>query len=129
VTLKCSIRRRSWLITKKPEVEGKGGDSEEVHGRDGLAMITKKCPPTPDALRISGCASHPAGEGPLGYRKAQHAQFAMNAWSAPGCVLGHHFIRYGNTLAAQLEGDLNKLATEKESTEHSTALPPVEIQT
>src|SRR5580704_13494085 len=53
-------------------------------------MITKKCPPTLGAFRISGRASHPAGDGPLGYLKAQHAQFAMNAWSTPGCVLGHH---------------------------------------
>jgi hypothetical protein len=72
------------------EVEGKGGDGEEVHGRDGFAMITKKCPPTLGAFRISGCELHPAGDGSLGYLKAQHAQFAMNAWSTPGGVLGHH---------------------------------------
>ena len=72
------------------EVEGEGGNGEEVHGRDGFAMITKKCPPTLGRLRISGCASHPAGDGAFGNLKAQHAEFAMNAWSTPGCVLGNH---------------------------------------
>ena len=72
------------------EVEGEGGNGEEVHGREGFAMITKKCPPTLGMFRISGCASHPAGDGSFGNLKAQHAEFAMNAWSTPGCVLRHH---------------------------------------
>src|ERR1035438_9309256 len=73
------------------EVEGKGGNCEEVHGRDGFAMIMKICPPTPGGLRISRCPSHPAGDSSFGNLKAQHAEFAMNAWSTPDCVL-HHYL-------------------------------------
>src|ERR1019366_1269474 len=72
------------------EVEGEGGNGEEVHGGDGFAMIPKKCPPTLGRLRIPGCASHPARDGSFGELKAQHAEFAMNAWSTPGGVLRHH---------------------------------------
>ena len=32
---------------------------------------------------------------------------------------GHHFIRYASTVAAQLEGELNRLSLEKETTEFS----------
>ena len=53
------------------EVEGEGGNGEEVHGRDGFAMIMKKCPPTLGGFRISGCASHPAGDGSFGNLKAE----------------------------------------------------------
>src|ERR1019366_74107 len=63
---------------------------EEVHGRDGFAMIPKKGPPTLGRLRISGCASHPARDGAFGNLNAQHAEFAMNTWSPPGGVFGHH---------------------------------------
>src|SRR5271157_609213 len=72
------------------EVEGEGWNGEAVHGRDGFAMITKKCPPTPGGFRISGCPSHPAGDSSFENLKAQHAEFAMNARSTPGCVLGSH---------------------------------------
>jgi hypothetical protein len=61
------------------EVEGEGRNGEEVHGRDGFAMISKKWPPTLGRFRISGCASHPARDGSFGILKAQHAEFAMNA--------------------------------------------------
>ena len=72
------------------ETEGKRGNREEVRGGDGFARITKKGPPTLGRLRISGCASHPAGDGSLRYLKPEHEEFAMNAWGAPGCVLRHH---------------------------------------
>src|SRR5208337_2842174 len=72
------------------EIEGQGGNGEEVHSRDGFTMITKKGPPTLGGFRVSGSAPHPAGDGSLGYLKAQHAEFAMNARGTPGGVLGHH---------------------------------------
>src|ERR1035438_2493966 len=72
------------------EVEDKGGNGEEVHGREGFAVITKKCPPTLGGFRISGCASHPAGDGSFGNLEAEHAEFAVNARSTPGRVLGNH---------------------------------------
>ena len=72
------------------EIEGEGGNCEEVHGRDGLAMITKKGPPTLGGFRISGCALHPAGNGSFGNLTAEHAEFAVNARSTPSWVLGNH---------------------------------------
>jgi hypothetical protein len=42
---------------------------------------------------------------------------------------GHHFIRYASTVAAQLEGELNRLSIEKETTEFSNEPAPAEIQT
>ena len=53
-------------------------------------MITKKLPPTLGRFRTSGCASHPARDGSFGNLKAEHAEFAMNARSTPGRILGHH---------------------------------------
>ena len=70
------------------EVEGEW-NREEVHGQDGFAMITKKGPLTLGGFRISGCASHPAGNGSFGNLKAAHATFAVNARSTPSRVLGN----------------------------------------
>jgi hypothetical protein len=42
---------------------------------------------------------------------------------------GHLFIRYASTVAAQLEGELNRLSIEKETTEFSNEPAPAEIQT
>ena len=86
------MRRRSWLRMKKQykRLKVRVGNCEEVHGSDGFAMITKKGPPTLGRLRISGCASHPAGDGSLRYLKPEQAKFAMNAWSPPGRIFGHH---------------------------------------
>ena len=56
----------------------------------GFAVIAEKRKPTLGRFRISGCAPHPAGDGALGYVKAQHAQFAMNARRTPDRVLRNH---------------------------------------
>ena len=42
---------------------------------------------------------------------------------------GHHFIRYANNVAEQLEGEVSRLAIEKESAEFSTEPAQAEIQT
>ena len=42
---------------------------------------------------------------------------------------GHHFIGYANTVAKQLEGELNRLTVEKGSAEYSTEPAPAEMQT
>lgn len=72
------------------EVEGEGGNCKEVHGRDGFAMVMKKCLPTLGVFRISGRASYPAGDGSFGNLKAEHTEFATNARSTPGYVLSNH---------------------------------------
>jgi len=65
-------------------------NSKEIHGGDGFSVIAEKRKPTLGRFRISGCAPHPAGDGALGYVKAQHAQFAMNARRTPDRVLSNH---------------------------------------
>ena len=42
---------------------------------------------------------------------------------------GHHFIRYAKTVAAQLEGELNRLSIEKQTAEFSIEAEPAEIET
>src|SRR5208283_2224593 len=108
------------------EVEGEGGNGEEVHGRDGFAMITKKCPPTLGGFRISGCASHPAGDGSFGNLQAEHAEFAVNARSTPGSVLGHHLENqlaelFGNSFSAP--HGLSRFAEEGPIPPESRAVP------
>jgi hypothetical protein len=68
-------------------------------------MIMKKCPPTLGGFSVSGCASHPAGDDAFGNLKAQHAEFAVNARSTLGGVLGNHLENqlaelFGNSLSA-----------------------------
>jgi hypothetical protein len=87
------------------EIEGKGRNCEKVHGCDGFAMITKKCPPALGGFGISGCASHPAGDGSFGNLEAEHAEFTVNARSTPGGVRGNHLENqlaelFGNAFSA-----------------------------
>ncbi len=42
---------------------------------------------------------------------------------------GHHFIRYASTVAAQLEGELNRLVIEKDTAEFSIEAAPAELET
>jgi len=42
---------------------------------------------------------------------------------------GHHFIRYASTVAAQLEGELNRLAIEEETPEFNIEATPAEFET
>ena len=62
----------------------------QSESRNRFLVILKKRAPTFDGLRISWCPLHPAGDGSLGYLKAQHEQLAVNARRAPGWVLRHH---------------------------------------
>ena len=62
VTLKCRIRRRSWLITKKAieYTEGDRGGREEIHRSDGFPVISKKGEPTFGRFGIPRSSFHPA---------------------------------------------------------------------
>src|ERR1019366_3154324 len=68
------------------QVESNGGDSKEVHGGNGFAVIVKKRKPTLRRFRISGCTSHPAGDRTLRYIEAEHEEFAMDARRTPGGI-------------------------------------------
>src|ERR1700752_5014028 len=64
--------------------EADRGHGEEVHGRNRFPVIRKKHAPALGWLGVSPCPLHPAGDGTLGYIKAQHEKLAVNARSAPG---------------------------------------------
>ena len=72
------------------KTEGDRRNGEEVHGRDGFAMIAEKSQPPPTRFWISGRSLHPAGDASLRYIEAEHQKFAMDAGSTPGGVLGYH---------------------------------------
>src|ERR1700739_3756940 len=66
VTLNCRMRRRSWLMMKKPETEIYCGDGEEVHRGDGFLVVAKKGKPALAKLRILRSSFHPTGNRSFG---------------------------------------------------------------
>src|ERR1017187_3232651 len=81
------------MANNKEAIEKTKGDrrnSEEIHGRDGFAMIAEKSQPPPTRFWISGRSLHPAGDASFRYIEAEHQKFAVDAGSAPGGVLGYH---------------------------------------
>jgi hypothetical protein len=87
------------------QVESDGGDSKEVHGGNGFAMIVKTRKPKLRRFRISGCAAHPAGDRTLRYIEAEHEEFAVDARRTPGGIFNDHLKDqvtdfFGNSLPA-----------------------------
>ena len=72
------------------ETKGDRRNGEEIHGRDGFAVIAQKSQPPPSRFWIPGRSLHPAGDASLRYIEAQHQKFSMNAGSAPGAIFGYH---------------------------------------
>ena len=72
------------------QVEGDSGNSKEVHGSNGFAVIVQKRTPTLCRFRISGCTAHPAGDRPLRYVEAEHEEFAVDARSTPSGIFNDH---------------------------------------
>ena len=64
--------------------EGEGGNGEEIHGCDHLAMVPQEGQPALGRFRASGSSPYPARDGSLGHFEAEHLQFSVNAGSAPG---------------------------------------------
>ena len=54
------------------KAEGDGGHREEVHGRDGFAVIVQKAEPSTSGFWIFGCAFHPARNGSFRDIETQH---------------------------------------------------------
>jgi hypothetical protein len=87
------------------QVESDGGDSKEVHGGNGFAMIVKTRKQKLRRFRISGCAAHPAGDRTLRYIEAEHEEFAVDARRTPGGIFNDHLKDqvtdfFGNSLPA-----------------------------
>ena len=66
------------------------GHSEEVHCSDRLTMIAQECRPLLPRLRVARCPAHPAQNRSFRDVEAEHLQFAVDAWCAPGLILCHH---------------------------------------
>jgi hypothetical protein len=65
------------------------GDDYSDGASNYQLVIRKKCAPTFDGLGVSRRPLHPAGDGSLGYIKAQHEKLTVNARRAPGWVFRH----------------------------------------
>jgi hypothetical protein len=87
------------------QVEGDSGDSKEVRGGNGCAVIVKKRKLTLHRFRVSGCTAHAAGDRTLRYIEAEHAEFAVDARRTPGGIFNDHWKDqvtdfFGNSLPA-----------------------------
>jgi hypothetical protein len=69
------VENLTTIVTDNEEAvehaEPEGWDGEEVHRRNGFAMITKKGEPPFGSLWFSRCSFHPAGNCSLGNIKSQ----------------------------------------------------------
>jgi hypothetical protein len=65
-------------------------DGEEVHRRDGLAMVSEERQPLLPRMWISGGSSDPSRNTPFRDIETQLEQFAVSAWRTPGRILGNH---------------------------------------
>jgi hypothetical protein len=63
---------------------------DEVHSRNGFAMIVQECSPAPCRLSISRSLPHPPQNGSLGDVETEHFQFAVNPGRTPSRVLLDH---------------------------------------
>ncbi len=72
------------------QVKGERRYGEEIHGDDGFAVIVEKGQPTVDRFWVSGCSSHPAGDGCFRYLESEHEEFAVDARCTPSWILRHH---------------------------------------
>ena len=70
--------------------EGEGRHSEEVHGRDDLAVIAKKSRPAFASVVGRGQALEIAGDGAFGDVEAQFQKLTVNSGSAPAGILVRH---------------------------------------
>jgi len=52
-------------------------------------VITEETEPALCGIWVTRSTPHPAGNAALGDLETEHDKFAVNAWSAPGRVLGH----------------------------------------
>jgi len=65
-------------------------DSEEVHRRNGLAMVSEERQPSFHRIWSSWGSPHPSRDTPFRDIETQLEQFAVNARCSPGRILGNH---------------------------------------
>jgi len=69
------------------DAEGEGRHGEEVHGRDGLAVIAKESRPELAGLVGRRQATEEVGDGAFGDVKAEFKKFSVNSRCAPSWIL------------------------------------------
>ena len=67
--------------------EGRGGNGEEVHSSEMLAVVMKEGSPGLTLRLFARRLPEKAGYRGLGDSKAEHAQLAVNAWGTPEWIL------------------------------------------
>src|SRR5260370_4690739 len=65
-------------------------DGEEVHRRNGLAMVSEERQPSFHGIWISWGSPDPSRDTPFRDIETQLEQFAVNARCSPGRILGNH---------------------------------------
>src|SRR5260370_9093803 len=65
-------------------------DGEEIHCRNGLAMVSEERQPVLHGIWISRSSPDPSRDTPFRELETQLKQFAVNAWCSPGRILGNH---------------------------------------
>ena len=70
--------------------EGDRRHREEIHRRNGFAVISEKREPALRRIRISWRSVHPAGDCSLGNIEPEHEKLAVNARGSPNRILGDH---------------------------------------
>jgi hypothetical protein len=70
--------------------KGKRRYRKEVHGSDGVAVISQECQPTLGGVWSSRDLSQPSRDRRFREDEAQLEQLAVNAWRSPGWILSRH---------------------------------------
>src|SRR5260370_20564346 len=65
-------------------------DGEEIHRRNGLAMVSEERQPSLRGIWISRSSPDPPRDAPFREIETQLEQFAVNARCSPGRILGNH---------------------------------------
>ena len=73
-------------------------DGEEIHGRNGLAMVSEERQPALHGIWISRSSPDPSPDTPFRELETQLEQFAVNARCSPGRILGNHTENQGADL-------------------------------
>lgn len=75
-------------------------DGEEIHCRNGLAMVSEERQPALHGIWISRSSPDPSRDTPFRELETQLEQFAVNARCSPGRILGNHTENQGADLFA-----------------------------
>src|SRR5580765_6225973 len=75
-------------------------DGEEIHCRNGLAMVSEERQPALHGIGISRSSPDPSRDTPFREIETQLEQFAVNAQCSPGRILGNHTENQGANLFA-----------------------------